>query len=103
MAEADGGSRIGAGSVIRPSARQQDQGAGADRAQAEPGGRPFKSRMPPVFRCAGATVEAAETQFRTHDTTGADGSVTLHIPADAQVGWVVGPSLGPDLTISELR
>ncbi len=47
---------------------------------------------------AGATVEAAETLFRTHATAGVDGTATLRIPADAHVEWVVAfrPGAGLD-------
>ena len=69
--------------------RRAELGTDSDRAQAEPAGdvRVKDGAGAPV---PGATVEVAEVAFRSNATTGTDGSVTLRIPADAQVQWVVG-------------
>ncbi len=97
MAEADGGLRMGLDRSF-------------DRRRAERSKEPARIMLKPSRAVTvrvkdaagapvpGATVEAAERQFRTHDTTGADGSATLRIPADAQVEWVVGfqPGAGFD-------
>jgi hypothetical protein len=42
----------------------------------------------------GATVEAIDPSFQTHATTGADGTATLGVPADAKVRWVIGLKAG---------
>ncbi len=43
---------------------------------------------------AGAAVEAIDASFRTHATTGPEGTATLRVAADAKVEWVIGLKAG---------
>jgi beta-lactamase regulating signal transducer with metallopeptidase domain len=58
--------------------------------------RPVRVRVNDGARLpvAGAVVEAIDPSFQTHATTGADGTATLRVPADAKVRWVIGLKAG---------
>ena len=97
MAEAENGTRLGLDRSFdsRPA-----------RAFQEPVRIVLKPSRPVTVRVkdsagapvSGATVEAAETLFRTHAMTAADGTAKLRIAADARIDWVIGfkPKAGFD-------
>ena len=97
MAEADGGARMGLDRLF--DRRRAQRNTEPIRIVLKPSRR-VTVRIKDGDRCAGpgATVEAAEVAFRSHATSGSDGSVMIRIPADAQVDWVIGfkPKTGFD-------
>ncbi len=99
VAEMDGGARIGL-------VRFEDGRVFTEKDPVKIGlkpSRPVRVRVNDAVGSPvpGAAVEASEASFRTHATTGAEGTATLHVAADAKVEWVIGLKSGAGLDYFE--
>jgi beta-lactamase regulating signal transducer with metallopeptidase domain len=88
VAETDGGARIG---LIRFEDGRTPSDKGSVKIVLKPS-RPVSVRVNDVAGSPvpGAAVSAMEHSFRSHAITGPDGTVTLRVPADAKVQWLIG-------------
>ena len=92
VAETDGGARIG---LVRFEDGRGLSEKDPVKIVLKPS-RPVRVRVSDAagLPVAGAAVEAIDSSFHTHATTGPDGTATLRVAADAKVRWVIGLKAG---------
>jgi beta-lactamase regulating signal transducer with metallopeptidase domain/uncharacterized GH25 family protein len=93
VAEADGGARQGVGRFEEP--RDVSRPAEKVKIVMKPA-RIVTVRVKDASGAAvsGATVAAVSFDYQGQGTTGADGSATLRVAADAKIHWIVGLKIG---------